>query len=129
MKAAISWKKIALAGIVLAAGSAFAATKGSLELQHPTNLGGKQLASGSYTVRWGGSGDQVEVKVYQGKNMVASIPARIVTLEKPLEYDATLMRRNDDGTMSLTRINFGGKKYALEIGEVAGGSGPAGASR
>ena len=53
----------------------------------------------------------------------------MVPLEKPLARDATLLRRNDDGTVSLARINFGGKKYALEISGDGGGSGAAGAAR
>ena len=55
----LSLKSIFLAMTVLIAGSALAASKGSLQLQHPTNVAGKQLATGSYTVQWEGSGDQV----------------------------------------------------------------------
>ncbi len=124
-----SLKGTLLAGVILLAGSALAASKGPLELQHPTSVGGKQLASGSYTVQWEGTGDQVQLKVYQGKKEVASTSARMVTLEKPLQSDATLVHQNDDGTMSLARINFGGKKFALEIGGDGGGSGAAGAGR
>jgi hypothetical protein len=51
----LSFKSIFLAVTVLAAGSALAANKGSLELQHPTTIAGKQLAMGSYTVQWEGT--------------------------------------------------------------------------
>jgi hypothetical protein len=118
-----------LAGAVLLAGSALAASKGPLELQETASVAGTQLKSGSYTVQWDGTGDQVQVKIYQGKKEVASTSARLVTLDKPMPSDATLLRRNDDGTMTVTRINFGRKNFALEIGGDGGGAASAGASR
>jgi len=122
-------KGILLAGVVLLAGSALAASKGPLELQQPASVAGTQLKSGTYTVQWEGTGDQVQLKIYQGRKEIASTAARLVALEKPLERDATLLRRNDDGTVTVIRINFGGKKYALEISNDGGGSGAAGAAR
>jgi hypothetical protein len=80
-------------------------------------------------VQWEGTGDQVQLKIYQGKKEVASTAARVVTLDKPMQHDATLLRRNDDGTLTVTRINFGKKSYALEISGDGGGSGGAGAAR
>ena len=124
-----SLKGILLTGVVLLAGSALAASKGSLELQHPTNVGGKQLASGGYTVRWDGSGDQVELKIYKGKNAVASVPARVVKVEHPAAHDAAIVVANSDGVMSLSQIVFGGKTYALEISNDGGSSGASGAAR
>jgi len=122
-------KGIFLAAVVLVATSGFATSKGSLELQHPTSVGGKTLASGSYKVQWDGTGDQVELKIYQGKNVVASTSARLVTVERPFPSDAVLVTTNGDGSMSLARITFGGKKYALEIAGESGGSGGTGAAR
>ncbi len=129
LKSKRSLKGILLAGVVLLAGSALAASKGPLELQQPASVAGTQLKSGTYTVQWEGTGDQVQLKIYQGRKEIASTAARLVALEKPLERDATLLRRNDDGTVTVIRINFGGKKYALEISNDGGGSGAAGAAR
>ncbi len=122
-------KGILLAGVVLLAGSALAASKGPLELQEPASVAGTQLKSGTYTVQWEGTGDQVQLKIYQGKKKVAATSARMVSLEKPLDRDAILLRRNDDGTMTITRINFGRKNFALELSGDGGGSGAAGAAR
>jgi hypothetical protein len=69
------------------------------------------------------------LKIYQGKKKVAATSARMVSLEKPLDRDAILLRRNDDGTMTITRINFGRKNFALELSGDGGGSGAAGAAR
>ena len=124
-----SLKGILLASVVLLAGSALAASKGSLELQHPTNVGGQQLASGDYTVQWDGSGDQVELKIYKGKNAVATVPARVVKVEHPFPHDAAITVANRDGARSLSQIMFGGKQFALEISNDGGSSGASGAAR
>jgi hypothetical protein len=125
-----SLKGIFLAVMVLAAGSALASSKGSLELQHPTSVAGKQLPKGSYTVRWDGTGDQVELKIYQGKNVVASTPARLVKVEHPIGSDSAVVNPDPNGGFSLSEIRFGRKSYALELMNDAGGAAAgAGASR
>jgi hypothetical protein len=123
-----TFKITLLAALVLIAASAFASDKGSLELQHPTSIAGKQLATGRYTVRWDGTGDAVQLKIYQGKNQVASTSARVVKIEAPLRDDSAVLNTNSDGSYSLFQIRFGGKKYALEITNDAAAGG-AGASR
>ena len=128
MNAVRSLKSILLAGVVLTAGTALAANKGSLQLQHPTSIAGKQLATGDYTLQWDGSGDQVELKVMKGKNLVASTPARVVKIDAP-RYDTVLTNSNSDGSSSLSQIRFRGKTFALEIAGEGGGAGAAGASR
>jgi len=125
----LSMKGMVLAGVVLLAGSALAASKGPLQLQESASVAGTQLKSGDYTVQWEGAGDQVQVKIFQGKKEVASTLAKMVTMDKPLQRDGTLLRRNDDGTLAVTRINFGGKKFALELSGDGGGSGASGAAR
>jgi hypothetical protein len=53
----------------------------------------------------------------------------VVTLDKPARLDGAVLQRSDDGALSVTRINFGGKKFALELSGAGGGSGGAGATR
>jgi len=124
----LSLKSLFLAMTVLAAGSALAANKGSLELQHPTTVAGKQLAMGSYTVQWEGSGDQVDLKIYQGKNVVASTPARVLKVDHPVSNNSAVVVANGDKTYSLSEIRFGGKKFALGIMTDGGGASASGAS-
>jgi hypothetical protein len=130
-KSGLNTKGFLLAAIVLVAGTAFAAAnKGSLDLMHPTSVAGKQLASGSYSVRWEGTGDQVDLKIYQGKNVVASVPARVVKMDRPANNDSSVVNTNSDGSYSLSQIRFGHKDFALEIVNDGGaGSAGAGASR
>lgn len=122
-------KVVVLATAVLVSVSLWAESKGSLGLQHPTNVAGKTLAAGDYTVRWEDTGDQVELKLYKGKNVVASIPAHVIQLSSPAAYDSAVVNNDGDGTTSLAEIRFGGKKFALRLGEQGGGSGSSGASK
>jgi hypothetical protein len=108
-------KSIFLTAVILVATSGFAADKASLNLLDPTTVGGKQLPVGSYKLQWEGTGEQVELKIYQGKNVIATTPAHVVTLERPVRSNAVGTTRNADGSTSLTRIDFAGKRYALEI--------------
>lgn len=124
-----NWKGIVLTAAVLIAGTAFASSKGSLELQHATSVAGKQLQQGNYTVRWDGTGDQVQVKIYKGKNEVASAPARVVKVQAP-QANSAVVNTDSNGGFSLAEIRFGGKDYALQILSDAAGSGSSsGASR
>ena len=125
MKRSFGFEKTGVAillAMLLVAVSVWAASKGSLDLQHRTSVGGKQLESGTYTVRWEGTGDQVEVKIYNGNKLVATTPARMVKIESRQPYDTALVSNNQDGSVSLSEIRFGGKDYALQISEGGGGA-------
>ena len=115
-----SWKGLLLA-VVLIAGTAWAESRGSLDLQHRTNVGGKQLSSGKYTVRWEGTGDQVEVKIYNGRKLVATTPARVVKVGARQSSSNALVNSNQDGSVSLSEIRFGGKDYVLQLTDAGGG--------
>jgi len=130
---AISLKKIAksgfLASLLLLAISAFASSKGSLQLQHPTNVAGKQLATGNYTVQWDGTGDQVNLKIYQGKKEVASTSAQVVKLTQPASYDQTITSAGSDGASALTEIRFRGKNFGLRLSGEGGMSSSSGSAQ
>ena len=122
-------KGLLVSALVLMAVSAWAESKGSLGLQHPTSVGGKTLATGNYTVRWQGAGDQVQLKIYKGKSEVASLPAHLVQLSATPEYDSAVINNDASGTPSLSQIRFGGKKFALQISGEGGGASSSGASK
>lgn len=122
-------KGILVSAMVLLAIGAWAESKGQLGLQHPTNIAGKTLPTGDYTVRWEGNGDQVDLKIYKGKNVVASVPARVIQLSSPAGYNSAVVNSDGSGTPTLSEIRFGGKKYALQIGGEGASSSSAGASR
>jgi hypothetical protein len=122
------WKALLLAMVFIALNS-WAASKGSLDLSQPTEVGGKQLASGKYTVRWEGTGDEVELRIYNGNQVVASTPAHRVKVQFRTPNDTAVVSHRDDGTVSLTEIRFGGKDFALQIGEGNAGAGASGAAK
>ena len=48
---------------------------------------------------------------------MATVPAQLIELSQAERDNATESRTNDDGSQSLTKIDFAGKKYALAFGD------------
>ncbi|HXM61365.1 MAG TPA: hypothetical protein VN950_10955 [Terriglobales bacterium] len=117
MKIANISKGLLLGLALLLATSTFAATnKGSMQLQDPVTVSGKQLRAGDYSVKWDGSGPNVELSILKGNKVVATTPARLIDLNEKSNRDAAVVQNNGDGSKSLAEIHFSGKKYALTIG-------------
>ena len=112
-------KSLFLGLALLLATSAFAANKGSLNVQEPLTINGTQLKPGDYKLEWDGNGPAVEVSIMQGKKVIAKVPAHVVSLETPSSSDAAVVKNNGDGTKSLSEVRMGGKKFALALGEEA----------
>ena len=117
-------KGLFLAALVAVAGSAFASSKGSMELLHPASVGGTQLPAGTYTVQWDGQGDQVQLQVLHGKKTVATASAHVVKMERPVPANSIVVVPDGNGS-SVSRINFGNKDFALDLGTEGAGSGAA----
>jgi hypothetical protein len=127
MKFATVSKSIVLGVALLLASTAFAATKGSLQLTDPVTVNGTTLKPGDYKLEWEGSGPNVELSILRGKTVLAKVSAHVVELQTPASNNAAVVRREDSGQKSLTGVRFQGKKTALEISEAsasmqAGGS-------
>jgi hypothetical protein len=115
-----SAKVVTVLVALLLATSAFAAGdthKGTLQVFDPVQVNGKQLPAGQYDVKWEGNGPNVQVSIERGKKVMATVPAHVVDLQDKAASDTSVVNKNDDGSRSLTQIRFGGKKYALSIGE------------
>jgi hypothetical protein len=113
-----------LAGLtLLLATSVFAANthnnKGSLQLQNSVTVSGKTVPAGDYSVKWEGTGSNVQLNILQGSKVVASTSARLVDLDQSSVSDSTVLKSNGDGSKSLAEIRFGGKKYAIALDESA----------
>jgi hypothetical protein len=126
MKASSIFKGSLLALALLLATGAFAANKGSLQIYDTVTVAGKQLPAGTYTVQWDGNGSAVELSILKGKNVVATVPAQMVSLAHSPEQNAAVLNKNGDGSMSLSEVRFSGKNYSLQI--TSGSSGSAAAS-
>jgi len=108
-------KGLLLGLALLLATSVFAANnKGSMQVTDSVSVNGKQLPAGEYTVRWDGAGPNVELNILRGKNVVATVPARMVDLEQSPNRDSVITV-NNDGRKSLNEIRFSGRKYAFTI--------------
>jgi hypothetical protein len=108
-------KGLLLGLALLLATSGFAANKGSLQVNNPVSVNGKQLAAGEYTVKWEGAGPNVELNIMKGKNVVATVPAHMLDLEQSPTRDSVVTNINSDGHKSLSEIRFSGKKYAFAV--------------
>ena len=128
MNFAKCFKGLVLGSALLLASSAFAANKGPLQLSSPATVAGKQLAAGDYTVKWDGSGNSVQVEIMKGKNVVATVPAQIVNLDRAPDYDSAVLNTGNNGARNLSQIRFSGKKWALEVGGEGGGASSSGSS-
>jgi len=117
MKFSNTSKGLLLGLALLLATSAFAANKGSLQVSDPVTVSGKSLAAGEYTVKWEGNGPNVELNILQGKKVVATIPARLIDLDRSAPGNTSVVKRNEDGSKTLSEIRFAGKKYALALGD------------
>jgi hypothetical protein len=122
MKFATVSKSVVMGLALLLASSAFAATKGSLQLTNPVTVNGTTLKPGDYKVQWEGTGPNVELSIMQGKNVV-------VELQSAPSDDAAVTRQNDSGPSTLAGIRFHGQKTAFEIGDSSDGMQAGGSSK
>jgi len=111
---AISKRLLPILALLLSA-SAFAVNKGSFNLYGPVTVSGKQLTKGQYQVQWEGSGPDVQVSILSRGKVVTTVPAHLIELTRSGDSDATVWNKKDDGTKSLSEIDFAGKKYALDF--------------
>jgi hypothetical protein len=107
---------ILLFGAALAFSSATFAgeiNKGTLRLDDKVVVDGKPLAPGNYRVEWDGSGPAVQVKLLQGKQAVATIPAHVTEEATPNSQDGYATTAEPNGSKALTTIYF--KRFTLQI--------------
>jgi hypothetical protein len=113
--------KILLPGLtLLLATSTFAANKGnmgSFKVFEPVTVDGHQLTPGQYRLAWDGTGSGVALMILSQGKLVATVPARLIELGQASRDNATESHKNEDGSQSLTQIDFAGKKYALSFGD------------
>lgn len=112
-------KSLFLGLALLLATSAFAANKGSLQVQEPVDVNGTKLAPGDYKIEWDGNGPSVELSIMQGKKLIAKVPAHVVDLSRPAQNDAAVIKAGADGSKELTEVRLSGRKFAFAVGEEA----------
>jgi hypothetical protein len=107
-----------LAGIAIVfATTALAADKGSMKVFDPTVVNGTQLSPGDYGLQWEGTGSNVQLKILQGKKVIATTSATLVQLNAPASQNMVATRNTDNHAKTLSGVSFRGKSYALAIGD------------
>ncbi|AXC13050.1 hypothetical protein ACPOL_3771 [Acidisarcina polymorpha] len=115
MKTSRTLKGLFLSTAMLLSSNALAKNSGSLHLGNPVYVAGQTVPAGTYTVLWDGSGPEVEIKMIQGKTVVAATSAKLVNLNEKANNDSAVVVTGGDGKRNLSEIYFSDKKIALEI--------------
>jgi hypothetical protein len=95
--------------------NAFAANKGSMQVQSPVMVGETQLPAGDYTVQWEGTGPDLELTIKRDKKVKATVPAKLVPENSAFDQSAAIIRVESDGSRKLMAIRLSGKRFTLQI--------------
>ena len=98
-------------------GSSFAADshKANFQISQSVQVNGTELAPGDYVAKWTGEGPDVQVSITRNGKEMATVPAKLVQLDRKSLQDASEIRAIGGGR-ELSSLQFAGKKYSLEIG-------------
>jgi hypothetical protein len=114
------FSRIIFATLVLAfATSAFAASdshKSSFQISAATQVNGTTLPAGEYTAQWEGPGPTVQVSIMQGRKVVATVPAQVITLDSKANDTQAEVLNGAKGERELKALQFAGKKVSLQLG-------------
>ena len=106
---------------VLASGlslSAFAKDKNETKVtfSDAVQVGSTQLQPGDYKLQWDGNGPDVQVKIVKGKDVVATVPAKLTENKTPLGANAVTTGVSGNAK-TLNQVDFAGGKQSLVFGE------------
>jgi len=96
---------------MLLTANAFAANKGSMQVQSPVLVGETQLPAGDYTVQWEGTGPDLELTIKRDRK----VKAKLVPENSAFDQTATIIHVESDGSRKLTAIRLSGKRFTLQI--------------
>ena len=117
----MSIKKLAVFAAVLLVGlgsHAVAAGRQSLnvDLTEETSLAGTKLAAGKYKISWTAGEAETQVKVTQGRKVVATGKAKRVERPQASPDDQVVSRKDASGAFALSEIRLRGEKSVLVVG-------------
>lgn len=118
MKSTLFFRIIFATLVIALTTCAFAANdshKSSFEIGAPTQVNGTTLPAGEYTAQWEGPGPAVQVNILQGKKVVATVPAQVVTLESKASDTQAEVLNGTKGERELKTLQFAGKKISLQL--------------
>lgn len=113
----------ALALVLAAPGHEAAVYTGTREvrLDHGAVFDGELLPEGTYRLAWGMNRDRerVEVRLFEGRRMVATSTGRLVDRPSVSPYDSVVFTRARNGERELAEIRFAGSASAIALVEDA----------
>jgi hypothetical protein len=122
MKLSKNLQGFLLGSAFLLATNAFAEHRGTLHVSSAEMVAGERVTAGDYTVRWEGTGPEVQFRVMRGAKVLVAGPARIVPLDDAAPGDTVLIQIDGSGVRRVSQISFSGQKFALRIEETVGSS-------
>lgn len=99
--------------LMLAMSAVAAQNSGKFTLPSAAQLNGKSLAAGEYKVRWEGQGSDVQVTISQGKQTIATVPAKLVERNEKAARNAVVLDSSGGGAGSIVEVQLAGKQAAL----------------
>ena len=88
-----------------------------ISLSDSVQVGATDLKPGDYTLQWDGDGPDVQVKVLKGKNVVATVPAKLAPGTGG--YANAITTRTVGNVKTLDEVDFAGGKQSLVFGEAS----------
>jgi hypothetical protein len=88
-----------------------------ISLSDSVQVGATDLKPGDYTLQWEGDGPDVQVKVLKGKNVVATVPAKLA--QGTSGYANAITTRTVGNVKTLDEVDFAGGKQSLVFGEAS----------
>jgi hypothetical protein len=87
--------------------------RGTLNLANQVQIGSTQVAPGDYKVEWSGTGDNVQVNILKGKDVVATTEGKLVELPKKAENNSVTTKALANNTRGLIEIQFDNRTESL----------------
>jgi hypothetical protein len=79
-------------------------------------IGSTAIKPGDYKLQWDGTGPDVQVKVVKGKDVVATVPAKLVDNKNSQGVNA-VTTSNGATAKQVSQVDFAGGRQSLVFGE------------
>src|SRR5260221_11921933 len=91
---------------MLLTANAFAANKGSMQVQSPVMVGETQLPAGHFTVQWEGTGPDLEQTIKLDRKVKATVLAKLVPENSAFDQTTTLIHVEIDASLMLIALRL-----------------------
>jgi hypothetical protein len=88
----------------------------TVDIPDSVQVGAEHLKPGDYKVEWQGDGPAVQVRFFQGRNLVATVPGTLKTNDREVTQDDVVVQNKANGKV-LMEIDFGRGKEAIILGQ------------